>query len=317
MRRTPKRRRSLAALILAMLLAACDMVAVPAPPADELAASTITAPTSSAQVPLPTTQSPTLPAPALLLRALHERENGDYDAVGLDLRALLDAYPDAPESRQARFYLAESYALRGRWTSAVEGLRDLVANGPKPASPGAIDDLYARALFLTARGHEQAGAWADAVAAYEQYRALKTPLEPYARLREAAQQQALGRNADAAASYTAAAASDIARGERAGAYEKAIALQRKLGQNDIALQLFHQLLDSPTPNARALAELPDYRARILSSAAALAAEVGASDQAREWWRELAEQMPATADALDAVARLDEQPPALDPAAAAR
>ncbi len=317
MRRTPKRRQWPAALIFAVLLAACDTIAVPSPPADELAAPTIIAPTSSAQAPAPTALPPALPAPALLLRALHERENGDYDAVGLDLRALLDAYPDALEARQARFYLAESYALRGRWTSAVEGLRGLVASGPKPAAPGAADDLYARALFLTARGHEQAGAWADAVAAYEQYRALKTPLEPYARLREAAQQQALGRDADAAASYTAAAASDIARGERAGAYEKAIALHRKLGQNDIALQLYHKLLDPPTPADRALAELPDYRARILSAAAALAADMGASDQAHEWWRELAARMPATPEALDAVARLDEQPPALDPAVAAR
>jgi peptidoglycan lytic transglycosylase len=317
MRRTPTRRQWLAALILAGLLAACDMVAIPAPPADELAAPTIIAPTSSAQVPLPTALPPVLPAPALLLRALHERENGDYDAEGLDLRALLDAYPNAPEARQARFYLAESYALRGRWTSAVEGLRGLVEDGPKPALPGATDDLFARALFLTARGHEQAGAWADAVVAYEQYRALKTPLEPYARLREAAQQQALGRDADAAASYTAAAASDIARGERAGAYEKAITLYRTLGQNDIALQLYHQLLDPPTPDARALAELPEYRARILSAAAALAADMGAIDQAQMWWHELAEQMPATTEALDAVAQLDQHPPALDPAMAAR
>jgi soluble lytic murein transglycosylase len=248
---------------------------------------------------------------------MHERENGDYDAVGLDLRTLLDAYPNAPEARQARFYLAESYALRGRWTSAVEGLRGLVAAGPQPAASGAVDDLYARALFLTARGHEQAGAWADAVAAYEQYRALQTPLEPYARLRQAAQQQALGRDADAAANYTAAAQSDIVRGERAGAYEKAIALHRKLGQNDIALQLYHKLLNAPTPDERALAQQQDYRARILSEAAALAAELGVNDQARAWWGELAAQMPATSEALDAVAQLDAHPPALDPAMAAR
>src|SRR5512147_2755590 len=152
MRRTPKRRQWLAALTLAVLMAACDMVAVPAPLADAPIGTPITAPTSSAQAPLPTALPP-LPAPALLLRALHERENGDYDAVGLDLRTLLDAYPDALEARQARFYLAESYALRGRWTSAVEGLRGLVAAGPQPAAPGAADDLYARALFLTARGH--------------------------------------------------------------------------------------------------------------------------------------------------------------------
>jgi soluble lytic murein transglycosylase len=317
MRPTPKRRQYVAALIQAVLLAACDMVAIPAPPADEIAAPTITAPMPSAQAALPTALPPTLPAPALLLRALHERENGDYDAVGLDLRALLDAYPDALEARQARFYLAESYALRGRWTSAVEGLRSLVSAGPQPSAPGATDDLYARSLFLTARGHEQAGAWADAVAAYEQYRALKTPLEPYARLREAAQQQALGRDADAAASYTAAAASDIARGERAGAYEKAIALHRKLGQNDIALNLFHNLLDPPTPDTRPLAELPEYRARILASAAALAAELGANDQAQAWWRELATQMPATTEALDAATQLDAQQQALDPAVAAQ
>ena len=60
---------------------------------------------------------------ALLLRALHERENGDYDAVGADLGALLDFYPDAPEARQARFYLAESYAERGRWTDAADEVK--------------------------------------------------------------------------------------------------------------------------------------------------------------------------------------------------
>ncbi len=315
MRPTPTRRRWLTALILVVLLAACDLVAAPAPPADEPAGTAITAPTSGA--PLPTARPPTLPAPALLLRALHERENGDYDAESLDLRALLDAYPKVLEARQARFYLAESYALRGRWTSAVEGLRGLIDAGPQPPSPGAADDLYARALFLTARGHEQSGAWADAVAIYEQYRALKTPLEPYARLREAAQQQALGRDADAAASYTAAAASDISRGERAGAYEKAIALHQKLGQNDIALRLYHKLLDPATLTDRPLAELPDYRARILSAAAGLASDAGASDQARVWWNELAAQMPATDEALDAVARLDAQPPAADSAVAAQ
>ena len=316
MRPIPQRRHQLTVLILAVLLAACDTISIPAPPADAPTGPTITAATSSAQVAVPTAL-PVLPAPALLLRALHERENGDYDAVGLDLRALLDAYPDTLEARQARFYLAESYALRGRWTSAAAGLRGLVAAGPKPASPGATDDLYARALFLTARGHEQAGAWADAVTAYEQYRALKTPLEPYARLREAAQQQALGRDADAAASYTAAAASDIARGERAGAYEKAIALHRALGQNEIALQLYHKLLDPPTPAERSLAELPAYRARILAAAATLAAETGVSEQAQAWWRELAAQMPATTAALAALAQLDAQSAALDPAVAAQ
>src|SRR5262249_30265420 len=145
-------------------------------------------------------QPTALPAPELLARALHQRTLGQYDAMAQDLRDLLDAHPGAAEARPASFYLAESYALRGRWTSAVEALRSFGEHGPQ-------DDLYAQALFLLARGHEEAGAWADAVAIYERYRALKTPLEPYAQLRQAAQQQALGQLGPAAASYVSVAAS--------------------------------------------------------------------------------------------------------------
>lgn len=243
-----------------------------------------------------------IPAPELLDHALRLRAIGDYDAAAVELRALLDAYPGAPESRASSFYLAESFALRSRWTSAVEALRAFVAAGPE-------DTLHARALFLLARGYEEAGAWADAVATYERYRALKTPIEPYARLRQAAQEQALGHLTEAAASYEAVAATEIARGERAGAYEKAIALRRQLGQLDIALQLYRTLLG--------LAESPDYRARILNEAASLAMERGATDEARAWLREAATRAPATPAALDAVARLLADPQAgLSPSIAA-
>jgi soluble lytic murein transglycosylase len=239
----------------------------------------------------------------LLARALRRRTLGEYDAMAEDLRALLDAYPAAAETRPAQFYLGESYALRGRWTSAVEALRGFVERDTH-------DDLHARALFLLARGHEEAGNWSEAAAAYERYRALKTPLEPYARLRQAAQQQALGQAAQAAEGYEAVAASDIARGERAGAHEKAIALRRQLGQSDVALQLYPSLLD--------LADLPEYRARILAEAAALAQQLGARDRAVAWWRELVETLPAMPQALEAVAQLLADPPAgVDPAAAAQ
>jgi soluble lytic murein transglycosylase len=244
-----------------------------------------------------------LPAPALLARALRRRSLGEYDAMAQDLRALLDAHPDADEARPAQFYLAESYALRDRWTSAVESLRGFVEGGPD-------DALYARALFLLARGHEEAGNWADAVAAYERYRALKTPLEPYARLRQAAQQHALGQAAAAAESYEAVAAADIARGERAGAYEKAIALRHQLGQDDAALQLYIRLLD--------LADLPEYRARILAEAAALAQQLGQNDKAGAWWRELVGHQPTSPQAVEAVAKLLADPQAgIDPASAAQ
>src|SRR5262245_1160661 len=208
-------RSSSLALCLVLLLAACDTVAMPGAPSIPASSAT-----SAPQAPNARPQPTPLPAATLLARALHARQIGDYDAAALDLRALLDTHPAAPEARSASFYLAESFALRGRWTSAVAALRSFVAGGP-------ADDLYARALFLRARGQEEAGAWADSVATYERYRALKTPLAPYAQLREAAQLRELGQIAQAAEAYEAVGASDIVRGERAGAYEKAIALRHQ------------------------------------------------------------------------------------------
>lgn len=289
-----RRRAWLLVLVLALLLAACENLAAPALP---------THPGASGAGAQPTVLPTSIPAPDLLARGLQHRLVGEYDVAGEDFHSLLTTHPDAPEARPAAFYLAESYALRGRWTSAVEALRGFVSSGPQ-------DDLAARGLFLLARGQEEAGAWADAVATYQRYRALKTPLEPYARLREAAQQRALGRQAEAAEGYEAVAGGAITPGERAGAYEKAIALRRELGQNDVALRLYRPLLD--------LAEAPDYRARILAEAALLAEQTGALDQARAWRREIAERAPESPQALDAVGWLIADPDAgLDPAVAAR
>jgi len=296
--RTLPNRCSRLVVLLAFLLTACDIMSLPSAPGRDTSSDSANPTSVSAPVFTPTPALTSLPAPELLNRALRAREIGDYDAAALDLRALLDAHPQSAEARPASYYLAESFALRGRWTSALESLAPLHEGGPRPGADQP-DILYARGLFLLARGHEQAGAWADAVAAYERYRALATPLEPYARLREAAQQAALGRNAEAAQGYEAVAAGDIVPGERAGAYEKAIALRIQLGQKDLALALYHKLLD--------LAHEPTYRARILLGAAGLAAELGAPDDARAWLREIVERTPGTPQALDALNRLKDDP----------
>src|SRR5512145_3347850 len=232
MRTIPKARQQLhlwlPLLILAQSLAACDVVQLaPRSPANQASPVAATAPPLAAA---PSTISPSvpstpLPAPELLARALRHRLNGDYDAVAMDLHGLLSTYPGDSQVRSANFYLAESFGMRGRWPSAIEALRGFVAEGPQ-------DDLFLQALFLLARAYEETGAWADAVATYERYRTFKTPLEPYAQLRQAAQEQALGRLEQAAANYEAVAGSEIARAERAGAYENAIGLRRQLGQYD-------------------------------------------------------------------------------------
>ena len=299
MRPTPKRRQWLAALILAVLLAACDMVAVPAPPADELAAPTITAPTSSAQAPAANRAAAYAARPGSApWRAMHERENGDYDAVGLDSARCWMHTPT--RRRPARRVLpGRSYALRGRWTSAVEALRGLLSAGPQPTAPGTADDLYARALFLTARGHEEAGAWADAVATYERYRVLKTVLEPYARLREAAQLRALGRPcARRLKAKRAVAAGDITRGERAGAYEKSYRAAPTARPERYRAPALPQAARSPDASRARLGRAAGVIARASSRQPPRWRHSSArTTSPTSWWRKIPEPFPAPAEAL--------------------
>lgn len=278
-------RPRLAALVLLAALAACDTVEL-VPPA----------------TPQPSAPSASAPLPSLA-RGLALRAVADDSAAADVFAALLDADPRAPDARAARLYLAESLGRAGRWPEAAEHARPLADAGP-------ADELHARALFLLARAHEEAGAWADADTAYARYRALATPLAPYASMRQAAVRRALGRLEDAASGYEAAAAGDIARLQRAIAYEQAIALRVELGQPARALELYRELLG--------FAEQPAYRAPLLAAAAALAAQQGQPDQARAWLRAAVAEAPATAAALDAAAQLLADPQgALAPADAAR
>lgn len=286
-------------LLLLTVLAACAV-----PGGDSPASRQSPEPTRSHTPSSPPTLTPTLPpAPELLDRAMESRTIQDDEQAARDFRSLLDNYPEVPEARRARYYLAESFARRGRWSSAVEAFRAFV---DEPVQ----DELTPPALFWLARGYEEAGDWNNAIAAYERYRTFQTVLEPYAALRQAAQLHALGRLTEATRAYEHAAASDINPAQRAACYEKAIALHRQSGADDVALQRYQDLL--------AMAKLPDYRARILSEAAALAAHLGQPDQSRIWLREIIATAPESPHALQAVEHLvNYNDPALSPADAAR
>lgn len=290
-------RRRLAALVLLAALAACDAVDYAPPPTD---------PTSPPPTPTapPEGSDPAPSAPGELLAAgLEHLRAADYAAAAEAFAAVLSAAPDAPEARPARLHLAESYGHLERWQDAASAVGPLADSGPE-------DALHARALFLLARAHEELGAPAEAAQAYERYRALGTPIEPYARIRQAAQERALGRLEEAAAGYEAAAASDIATTERAAAYERAIAVRLELGQGAQALENYRSLLE--------IARVPAYRARIMLEGATLAADLGEAEQARDWLRAAAAEAPAAPEALESVTRLLADPQGnLQPAAAAR
>lgn len=241
----------------------------------------------------PASASPTtLSASQLLARALQQREIGNDDSAAQDFHTLLQDYPAANESRQARYYQAESFARRSRWTSAVETFDAFVAESTS-------DDLFPPALFWLARSYEEIGDWAKAIAVYERYRALHTPLEPYAAIRQAAQYQAMGQLAEAAQNYEYVASTDIDRAQRAASFEKAITLYRELGNRDQAFVLFEELL--------VLAQLPGYRARMLLEAALFAQEIGKQDQANAWLHEIVTAIPTSPQAITAIEMLQDKP----------
>ena len=281
--------RALLPLALALAVVGCEVVDVPAPGVLTSATPSVGRVAPSTAAPTRTPATPALPpAPVLLSRAMAARAIGEYTAAGVDLDALLHAYPDAAEARPARFYLAESLALRDNWTAAVELLRPFV-DAP-------VDDaLRAPAIFWLARGYESAGDHAAAVAAYQRYRDLGTPLEPYAAIRQAAQYEAAGQLAEAAVAYEHAARADSVRGERAGSFERAIDLRRRIGQPEAGIALYAELLT--------LADLPTYRARILSEAAALAQDLGQTERANLWLRQIIADAPDTPEAAAAVDHL--------------
>ncbi|MBX0326087.1 transglycosylase SLT domain-containing protein [Oscillochloris sp. ZM17-4] len=296
------RNRSVRALLIMLLaLAGCEVIDAPSPDAAAPAAPTAvgTAPTQPIPAPEPTAA---LPAPVLFSRAMAARAIGEDAAAGADLSDLLQRYPDSSESRQARFFLAESFARRGRWASAAELLRPFVA---EPTD----DALRAPAIFWLARCAEEAGDHAAAAAAYQQYRDLGTPLEPYAAMRQAAQLDAVSQSAEAAAAYEHAARADIDRGARAGSFERAISLHLSLGvADDTLLGLYDELI--------ALANDPAYRARILTEAASMAQQRGQIERALAWLRQVVADAPGEPKSAGAVSELLAYgDPSIDPATA--
>ncbi|WP_029215340.1 transglycosylase SLT domain-containing protein [Kallotenue papyrolyticum] len=266
--------RAIVALLL-MVLTACGVVQ---PRAESQPVELAQAAQSPAQ------QEPVSLA-ALLSLAADQRLAGEYEAMATTLQQVLDRGPDAASAWRARYGLAEAALLQGRPDEATQRLTALLNEGGDAA-------WRARALFLLARAHESAGRHAEAIAAYRRYRELQPPLEPYAALRQAAQERALGQHAAAIQTYEHVARQSIATSRRAEALEQLIALYTAGGRADLALARYRDLLS--------FAERPDYRPSVLLRAAKLA---GASDEARVWLREIVSDYPARGEALEAVALL--------------
>ncbi|WP_298818868.1 transglycosylase SLT domain-containing protein [Chloroflexus sp.] len=256
--------------------------------------------TTTTLIPTLPTEPPLTPAD-LLQRAQAAAMIGDAETQGAALSQLLQLFPTADEAPAARLLLARLFADYGRWTSTIEVLRPLLTD---PATP-----VYAPSLLLSARAHEGAGSHAAAIDAYQRYEALGTPLAPYAALRAAAQFQALQQFAEAETSYLRAATGDIAIGQRAAAYERAIELAVAQGRLNDGLAYAQGILG--------FAVQPNYRSQVLARAADLAASAGDPATASALRRDAIATYAGAAAASAADALRAAGDPALDPYAAAQ
>ena len=276
--------RSLALAIGLFCLVGCDIVASRPLP---LASTAPTAPANPANPGGPAATAPSAPlspaeTEAAIGRARSLQREGRYDASAAAIAAV------APQNPQAASLLAENAARAGRWTEAADRLTAYLNGFPQAADRD-------RALFWLARTHEASGAHQAAIDAYQAYMALGTSLAPYAQLRIAAQQEALGQRELAAASYESAADSDLPPPEQAAALEQAIVLRRALNQPDAALVLATTLLDRAT--------VADYRTSVRALAASIADDAGDDARARDLRLAIASDAPASDAAIAAVERL--------------
>ncbi|HEY0603290.1 MAG TPA: tetratricopeptide repeat protein, partial [Herpetosiphonaceae bacterium] len=268
-------------LLILVLLSACSGIEPQRQAQAPLANATQPKPASSTATTISNDQ--------LLALAADQRISGEYTDQTATLQQVLAQQPSAEQARQARYGLAESALLQGRNDDAARDFSQFLADGQ-------TNDLAARALLLLARAHENTGRWPEAIAAYGRYRELKTPLEPYAALRQAAQERAAGQIEQAITTYSYVAQQPIAGGRRAEALERLIAIYGEAGQTDQQLARYRELLG--------VAQHEDYRPAVLWRAAQLA---GATDESRAWLREIIAKYPQRNEALEALAILQNDP----------
>ena len=238
---------------------------------------------------------PPTPTPSVLLQqeldAIRAADQiGDYAAASSRAFALIDRHAASPEAAIARYYLAESFTQRGRNASALAAWAAFLAQPPANAP-----ELVVRGRFRHAQALAATGDLPQAIDRYGELQALASPLAPYALLFQAELLAQQGQLAAASAAYLQAARSDIARAERAAAYEQAIQLLLQQGDLGQARDIYRELLD--------LATLPAYRASVLGAAAALAEQTGDAAQAQAWRTEIVTASPQAAEAAPAVRAL--------------
>lgn len=194
---------------------------------------------------------------ALYRSALVAIDNGDANAADSALRSLVATYTDGDMRGEARFRLAWTHRLAGRFAEALQELDASIAEGPMEVA----EDIQGRAKYWRARTLDDLHRQADAVTAYEGL-VRSLPLSFYGqqawqrlRERDAARAERLSReilSEDAPGSVLTFPWRPEMRGE---AFRRAVALYR-VGENSRAreeLSALGYLRDDAEPETMWLA----------------------------------------------------------------
>lgn len=248
------------------------------------------------------TATATPPASQALAEARQLHEDGDYPAARQRYAAIVQAQPDSPEGREARWRLGQVYLEDGQPTEAAVALELARVELPAEALPAEVDFWIGQALA-------EIGNRPGAVDAYRRFLARDATLAGEVNLRIGRLLLEAGDADGALAALDQAAATATDNFVLFAAQEALSDIYRERGDSAAAVAQLDAILAS--------SQFARYRAELQTRAGQLLAEAGQGDAALERYRRAIAEDEASPGALDAANALAAAGQPLDDRALAR
>lgn len=277
-------------LCLLIVLSSCNFDAQPPEQTQPPPAVTIVAQVEPTNAPT-LTPTPTIPPDVLLQVADAQLINGYYENALATYQSVVAQGASAPETLRATalFKMGQAALREGLFPQAVEALSAFLGQFPSDGRAG-------QAYFLRGDAHLGAGAWALAIADFQQYLALRPGLvDSYVHERIADAQLSLGQTAEALASYEQALSANRTLVPQLALREKVAQIYLSLGRVSDAIAQYDAIL--------AVARNAPYRAQIEYAAGKALLDAGDVENALPRLRRVLNDYPTTASAYLAMSAL--------------
>ncbi len=283
-------RQVLLALLLVSAMAGCgqpQVIYVTATPEATAGPTATPSPTPTPTIP----PTPTLDPQVTLRLADRYLVNGYYENAVAAYQTLLDQGAGVPDAMRASaaFNLGRAALREGLFADAVSALTAFITQHPQEAR-------VPQAHFLRGDAYLGLSRWAEALADFQQYLALRPGLiDSYVHERIGDAQLALGRPDDALTAYALAADEGRSLVPQLALRERVAQVYRSSGEIDKALAQYDAIL--------AVAKNAPYRASIELAAAQALLEAGRTEQGLARMQTVFDAYPETAQAYQALQTL--------------